>query len=381
MRACLSVILVFLMTFSTAVTAASAEKGKKSPPPLVQVETITLKNANRPEKYVGHVEAIESIDLQARVEGYLQKVNFQEGAFVDKGKLLYVIEQPPYKAHVASAKAKVTQARANLFKAETRLKRLRSAQPESVPKTSLDDAKAAKDLAQGQLEEATANLELAQIDLDYTTIEAPMEGRIGKSFYKKGDLVGPASKPLAEIVSVDPIRVVFSVSEKQLDIIQKAFIDAKTEKDQGVLKVQLEFPNKTKYPQSGRIAFVDNKMDPDTGTIAVWARFDNPKGRLVPGEYVNVFVRSAEPDMQPAVAQRAVQTDREGDFVYVADDTNTVKKRRIRIGPASEDQFIVESGLSKGDRVIVQGLQKVRPEMKVKTRGDEGPAARKKEDS
>src|SRR6056297_3484517 len=380
MRAALSILLIYFMMLPAAGFAGPGGEGKQAPPPLVKVSAVALKDANKPEKYVGHVEAIVSIDLQARVEGYLETVNFQEGAFVEKGQLLYVIEQPPYKARVTSAEAKVTQARASLFKAETRLRRLRSAQPESVPQTQLDDAKAARDLAQGQLEEAQANLELAQIDLDYATIEAPLEGRIGKSFYKKGDLVSPASKPLAEIVSVDPIRVVFSVSEKQLDIIQKAFIDAKTEKDQGVLKVQLEFPNKTKYPQSGRIAFVDNKMDPDTGTIAVWARFDNPKGRLVPGEYVNVFVRSAEPDMQPAVAQRAVQTDRQGDFVYVVDHTNMVKKRRIRTGAALGGQFIAKSGLSKGDRVIVQGLQKVQPEMKVQIRNEKKPAADKKKD-
>ncbi|MFO7840387.1 MAG: efflux RND transporter periplasmic adaptor subunit [Desulfosalsimonadaceae bacterium] len=376
MRVFLSTLLICSMMLPSAGLAAPSDKGGKTPPPLVKVETVALKNANRPEKYVGHVEAIESIDLQARVEGYLGKVNFREGSSVEKGQLLYVIEQPPYKARVTSARARVTQAEANLFKAETRLRRLRSAQPESVPQTELDDGRAARDLARGQLEEARANLELAQIDLDYTTIEAPMDGRIGKSFYKKGDLVSPASRPLAEIVSVDPIRVVFSVSEKQIDMIQQAFIDAKAEKDEGVLKVQLEFANKREYAQTGRIAFIDNKMDPDTGTIAVWARFDNPKGRLVPGEYVNVFVRTAEPDMQPAIAQRALQTDRQGDFVYIVDEANTVKKRRIRTGPALEDRFIVKSGVSKGERVIVEGLQKVRPEMKVKTRGSE-----EKEDS
>jgi len=371
MRLILSALLICSIMLPAAGSAAPGDKGKKAPPPLVKVETVTLKHANKPEKYVGHVEAIVSVDLQARVEGYLQEVNFQEGAFVEEDQLLYVIEQAPYKARVASAEARATQAKANLFKAQSRLRRLRSAQPESVPQTDLDDARAARDLARGQLEEAQANLELAQIDLDYTTIEAPMDGRLGKSFYKKGDLVSPASRPLAEIVSVDPIRVLFSVSEKQIDIIQQAFIDAKSEKDKGGLKVHLEFPNKTEYAQTGRIAFIDNKMDPATGTIAVWARFDNPRGRLVPGEYVNVFVRSTKPDMKPAVLQRAVQTDREGDFVYVVDNANTVNKRRIQTGPALEDRFIVKSGLDKGERVIIQGLQKVRPDIKVQTRRSE----------
>lgn len=371
MRVFLSILLICSMMLPAAGLAAPSNKGEKAPPPLVEVETVTLKDTNQPKKYIGHVEAIVSVDLQARVEGYLQKVNFQEGAFVEEGQLLYVIEQPPYNSRVASARARVTQAKANLFKTETRLRRLRSAHPESVPQTDLDDAKAARNLAQGQLEEALANLDLAQIDLDYTTIEAPMDGRIGKSFYKKGDLVSSASGPLAEIVSVDPIRVVFSVSEKQIDIIQKAFIDARTEKNKDVLKVRLKFPDRTEYAQDGRIAFIDNKMDPSTGTIAVWARFDNPNGRLVPGEYVNVFVRSAEPDMKFAIPRRAVQADRKGDFVYVVDDTNTVKKRWIHTGPVLENRFVVKSGLDEGERIIIQGLQKVQPDMKVQTRSTE----------
>jgi membrane fusion protein (multidrug efflux system) len=373
MRAFLSILLISFVMFPAAGLAAPSNADEEAPPPLVEVETVTLKDTNQPKKYIGHVEAIVSVDLQARVEGYMQKVNFQEGAFVEEGQLLYVIEQPPYKARVASAEARVTQAKANLFKTETRLRRLRSAHPESVPQTDLDDAKAARNLAQGQLEEARANLDLAQIDLDYTTIEAPMDGRIGKSFYKKGDLVSSASGPLAEIVRVDPIRVVFSVSEKQIDIFQKAFIDARRdgEKDKDVLKVRLEFPDRTEYAQAGRIAFIDNKMDPSTGTIAVWARFDNPKGRLVPGEYVNVFVRSTEPDMKFAIPQRAVQADRKGDFVYVVDDTNTVKKRWIHTGPVLENRFVVKSGLDEGERIIIQGLQKVQPDMKVQTRSNE----------
>ncbi len=312
------------------------------------------------------MEAIVSIDLRARVEGYLEKVNFLEGSLVQEGQLLYVIEQPPYQARLASAQAKLAQAEADLFKTETRLRRLRSAQPESVPQTDLDDAKAAKDLARGKLLEAKANLELAEIDLDYTTIEAPLQGRIGKSFYKKGDLIGLSAGPLAEIVSMDPIRVVFSVSEKKIDLIQKAFIDTKDKADDPMLAVQIKFSDKSTYSQKGGIAFIDNRIDPDTGTIAVWARFDNPDGRLVPGEYVNVFVQTAQPDMQPAVPQVAMQRDRQGEFVFVVDQNNQVEKRRIQTGKIIGDKFIVRSGLGTGEKVIVQGIQKVVPGMRVK---------------
>jgi len=343
-----------------------AAQGPQGPPPLVQAAPVALVDANQPEKYIGHVEAIESVSLRARVEGYLEKVNFQEGSYVQEGQLLYVIEQEPYKAHVASARARLTQAKANLFKTETRLRRLRSAQPESVPQTDLDDARAAADLAKGEVQEAEASLDLAKIDLEYTAVEAPADGRIGESFYEKGDLVGPSSGPLAELVSMDPIRVLFSVGERDVEMMQQAFLDAQNNDGGSKLAVRIEFPDKSRYPRTGDIEFVDNKMDPDTGTIAVWARFDNPKGKLIPGQYVNVFVQPAQPNMQPAVSQVAVQRDREGDFVYVVTEDKTVEKRSIQTSTSRNDVFIVNSGLKEGELVIVQGIQKARPGMKVK---------------
>jgi membrane fusion protein (multidrug efflux system) len=327
---------------------------------MVDVDEITLEDANKPEKYIGHVEAIESVNLRAQVQGYLDRLNFKEGSHVREGQLLYVIDQSPYKARVDSAQAKVTQAEANLFKARTRLKRLRSAPEESVSQMDIDDAIAARDLAQGQLEEARANLGLARIDLNYSTIEAPIEGRIGKSFYKKGDLVGPAAGSLAEVVQINPIRVVFSVPESQISSIQ----DTSSEKK--ALKVRIQTPGKESFSREGAVEFIDNNVDSKIGSIAVWARFENPKGKLVPGEYVNVFMRSAKADMYPAVPQVAVQRDQEGAFVYVLGTGNQVEKRRIKTGKTIKDKYIVRSGLDKGEKVIVQGIQKVSPGMSVK---------------
>ncbi|MFP4169231.1 MAG: efflux RND transporter periplasmic adaptor subunit [Desulfonatronovibrionaceae bacterium] len=357
MRFFLPTLLVCLILFPAPGFAQSKDK---NPPPLVQAETVTLENANRPKKYIGHVEAIESIDLRARVQGYLEEVNFKEGASVKKGDLLYVIEQPPYEARLESAEAKVTQAEANLFKAETRLTRLRSAPEESVRQTDIDDAIAARDLAEGNLKEVKANLKIAKLDLDYTTIEAPVDGRLGKSFFQAGALVGPEAGPLGRIVRTDPVRVRFSVGEKRLDSIQSSLVHGKP------LSVNIEMPGNKQYPGKGSVEFMDNKVDSKTGTISVWARFDNPEGRLVPGEYVKVFLQSAEKDMQPAVPQRAVQADKEGDFVFTLNKEDEVEKRRIQTGESVGNKFLVKSGLSKGDRVIVQGIQKAAPGMSVK---------------
>ncbi|MBA2882177.1 membrane fusion protein (multidrug efflux system) [Desulfosalsimonas propionicica] len=372
MKADLWILIFSLIMVPVSGSAAPEDQGPKGPPPLVQVAAVDLENARKPEKFVGHVEAIVSIDLRARVEGYLEKVNFCEGAAVDKGQLLYVIEQGPYQTRVDSAKAGVIQAEADLFKARTRLGRLQSARPESVSKTDLDDARAARDLARGRLQEAEAGLELAEINLDYTTIEAPIKGRVGQSFYKQGDLVGPSSGPLAEIVRMDPIRVVFSMNESNMDMLHHVDTDTPAAPDGKELTVRVRFPGKkVDYAHEGKIEFIDNRMDPETGTIAVRARFDNPEGQLVPGRYVNVFVQPDQPDMQPAVLQRAVQQDRDGRFVFVVNQNAGVEKRRIGTGPVIGDKVIVQSGLSQGETVIVEGIQKVSPGIRVKTRTDE----------
>jgi membrane fusion protein (multidrug efflux system) len=370
MRIFLSILTACFMLLPVYGFAGPGNDGGGAPSPLVGVAQVGLEAANPPEKYIGHVESMESIDLRARVEGYLESLDFKEGAFVRKGQILYVIEQTPYKARVAIARAKVAQAQADLFKAKTRLERLRSAQPESVPKTELDDAEAARDLARGRLDEAQANLELAGIDLGYTTVEAPITGRIGKSRYKAGDLVGPSSQPLAEIVRMDPIRVVFSVSENQGGIIMYALEDAEKGDAAPFLSVGLEFSGGPAYPRKGKIDFVDNRVDPDTGSIAIWARFENPGGRLVPGEYVRIFLGEATPERVPAVAQTAVQRDREGDFVYVVDEKNKVEQRRITTGPILDGKFTVISGLKQGEKVIVRGIQKVKPGITVHIEGE-----------
>lgn len=363
MKKIFSFLLVWIALISS--TGWAAQGNEEGPLPLVQVAPVQLLDATQAEKYIGHVQAIESVDLKVRVEGYLQEVNFQEGSFVQEGQLLYVIEKAPYKAHVSSARAKLNQAEANLFKTKTRLRRLRSAQPESVPQTDLDDAQAAADLAKAEVQEAQSSLELAKIDLEYTTIEAPMDGRIGKSFYKKGDLVGASSGPLAEIVSIDPIRVLFSVSDRDIDMMTEAFAGARAQNTDPEVAVRISFPDQKAYPHQGTIDFIDNKMDPQTGTIAVWARFKNPKAQLVPGQYVNVFVESAEAKMQPAVSQAAVQRDREGDFVFVVNKGNTVEKRRITTGKVKDGKVMVTSGLQKGELVIVQGILKAVPGKRV----------------
>jgi membrane fusion protein (multidrug efflux system) len=333
--------------------------------PMVKVAKVKVENVNQPEKFIGHVESIERVEIIARVAGYLEKVNFNEGSFIKAGKLLYIIEQPPYIAKVSANEGLVKQAKADVFKANQKLTRLLTAQPESVPATDLDDARAQKNYAEGVLREAEANLKLSKIDLGYTTIIAPITGRIGKTTYTKGNFVGPSSKPLAEIVQMDPIRVVFSVSENNIVMIEKSLKGTKDNRGKYTLSPEIEFPNGLKYSLKGKIEFIDNKVDPQTGTIAIWANFRNPDGYLIPGEYVTVFLPMSEPKLMPIIPQVAVMQDSKGDFVYVLNSENKVEERRIKTDAIIGDKLAVKSGLKEGDIIIIEGIQKVHPGIKV----------------
>ena len=367
----LLIYLLYLLTIPFLSFAAPPGSGS-SQVPLVAVEKVTVRNINPPDEYVGHVEAIQSVDLRARVEGFLEKVNFKEGDHVSSGSLLYVIEQAPYRSQVDVDKAKVAQAEADLTWNTQHLKRLQSALPESIPAMDLDEAIADQLRAKAQLEEARASLTRSGLDLTYTMIHAPISGRIGRTSYTAGNLVGPSSDALARIVQMDPVRVVFSISENDLSVIYP-FLEngsAKKENRSGLI-TNLRLSDGTIFNGNGRIDFVDNEVDSATGTIAVRAVFDNAEGRLIPGQYVNVLLTLAEPEMLPVVPQVAVQQDHEGSYVLLVDNDNRVVVRRIKSGPIIEDLWAVESGLNEGELVIVEGIQKVQPGMTVKTKSND----------
>ncbi|MFO8083862.1 MAG: efflux RND transporter periplasmic adaptor subunit [Desulfobacterales bacterium] len=323
---------------------------------------------------VGHVEAIQSVDIRARVEGFLEKVNYSEGGYIHSGDLLYQIEKAPYQAQVDVDRAMVAQAEAEFSLANQNLKRFQAALPESIPAIDLDEAIAAELRTKARLNEARADLTRSMLDLSYTTIYAQINGRVGRTAYTQGNLVGPSSVPLARIVQMDPVRAVFSISENNLSEIQMAMEDMNIggqKKD--ALIARLRFSDGTMFNREGRIDFVDNEMDMATGTIAVWAEFGNPDGRLIPGQYVNVLLTLDEPKMLPVVPQTAMQQDHDGAYVFTVDNDSRVVVRRVETGPVIDDVWAIESGLSEGEKVIVKGIQKVQPGMTVSTTvGDHG---------
>ncbi|MBW1964591.1 MAG: efflux RND transporter periplasmic adaptor subunit, partial [Deltaproteobacteria bacterium] len=360
-RTVYSVLLALLLTSVFALSASAAPPGPGGgPPPLVTVATVIEHDVNPPAEYVGHVEALQSVDLRARVEGFLEQVKFREGGDVNAGDLLYVIEQAPYQAKVDVDKAKIAQAEATLTKARTYLRRLVSA-------ADIDNAVTDELHAKAQLQEAKADIELSELDFGYTVIRAPIKGRIGRTAFTKGNLVGPDSGSLARIVQMDPIRVVYSISENDLAAVRAALGDSSPDKKKYALVPRIKLPNGEILKTAGHVDFVDNTVDAKTGTIAIWAVFDNHDGLLLPGQYVSVMVSRSQGKQLPVVPQAAVQEDRDGRYVLVVDSENRVIQRRITTGPVVGTLWAVESGLVAGETVIVQGVQKVQPGQIVKT--------------
>jgi membrane fusion protein (multidrug efflux system) len=337
------------------------------PPPLVTIAKVTEQDVNPPSEYVGHVQAVQTVDLRARIEGFLEQVKFKEGSDIHVDDLLFVIEKAPYQAKVDADTAIVTQATATHTKARQYLERVRTVRSGGVSQSDIDDAVAEELRARGELEQAKANLKRSQLDLGYTTVKAPITGRIGRTAFTKGNLVNPASGPLARIVQIDPIRVVYSISENDLATISMALKDASNGKKHPILTPRIKLPEGQVLETTGQIDFVDNTVDPATGTMAVWALFDNPDGTLVPGQYVTVLVARSKPELMTVVPQSSVLEDHDGHYVIVVNSQNKVSVRRIKTGPVVGVNWAVKSGLAINEKVIVQGVQKVQPGQLVKT--------------
>ena len=347
---------------------ASAEQA-----PLVQVKKIEASEISTTREYIGRVEAINSVDLVARVSGYLESINFEEGRFVKAGDIMFTIEKAEYLAEIEKQIGAIAQIRANLVQAEKYLARLESASRESVPEKDIEMAQRNVDFYQAQLDSSKASLDLAQLDLEYTTVRSPMSGRITKKNYSVGDYVGTSSGTIATIVQFDPIRVVSSISEVDyLNLMERTGSSPENE-----FRPQLRLPNGSIYKGTGRWDFADTKIDNSTGTISLRSRYSNPKGLLIPGGYVTVVMSSVNKEVLPLVPQTAVSEGRDGSFVYVVDGDSKAEMRIIQKRSVYGTDWIVENGINAGETVIVQGTQKVRSGQEVKiSGGDQGAASK-----
>lgn len=354
-------------TLLVLVACDAGPKAQPAPPPTVVVAAAVTETINPRVDYVGQTVAIDTVDLRARVEGFLERRAFREGEDVQADALLFALEREPFEAAVQAAAAKVEEARAAVTRTRRDLDRARTlAGQGNLSQQLLDRAISDQQQAEALLRESEAQLRQAQIDLGYTRITAPFDGRIGRSVYSVGQWVGPESGVLATLVRLDPIYVVFNVNEQHY-LNSRLRIDAEAREGlaRPVYVPHLRLPNGADYGSVGRLDFVDNRVDPGTGTIAVRAVFPNPDKLLVPGMFVTVVLEQAEAKRALLIPQAAVQEDQDGRYVLSLGAENKAEVRRVETGIRVGVRWEVRSGLAEGDRVIWQGLQKVRPGMAV----------------
>jgi membrane fusion protein (multidrug efflux system) len=349
--------LLVLLVSSFGSRAADA------PAASVTVEPIQVRNVAPASTYIGRVQAIQSVAIVARVQAFVDKIDFQEGAMVKAGQLLFELQKAPYQAAVEAAQAGLQRAEATLRNAQLIYERdSRLGRGAVVSQSQIDADLATRDADNADVLSARANLETAAINLSYTSITSPIDGRIGKAAYTVGNLVGASASagPLATVVQVDPIRVIFSVADR--DIVSALQRTHQTSaKIASTLSLDLQLPDGQRYPQHGEIEFIDNAVDPATGTVSVWGRFANPEGLLIPGGFVSVDVQRATPEERPLVPVQAVQDDKAGHFVLLVGPDNKVSQRTISIDRQIGQDWIVTAGLKGGENVIIEGLQKVQP--------------------
>ena len=327
--------------------------------PAVTVVKVEAKDLRPSVSFSARVEALQKVDLLARIQGFLEKQNFTEGASVKTGDLLYVIEQAPYKAKVSAAEASVAVAAARLDRTEIELKRQTTlVSKEAAAQTKLDDARTARNEAKGQYDKLIAELEQAKLQLSYTEISAPIDGRIGKSLLSVGSFVNPQSGTLATIVQQDPIGVIFPVSQRDLLAVREKMGDKAKLNDH---TVYVEIGKGKRYQYPGKVDFLDVGVNTGTDAVNVRATFPNPQGLLVDGQLVTAVVESESAEPTLVVPVNAIQIDQSGPFVLVVNSEKKIEVRRVELLRQDSSFVAIAKGLSAGDLVVTEGVQKVKP--------------------
>ena len=352
-------LIIWLAASAIGFTTASFAQQAGSPAPAVVVEKVEVRSAESSLNFAARVEAIDSVDIRARISGFLRSVTFKAGQDIKAGDALFGIEPAEFNALVLSARAQLSRAEAAQKAAETTLQRNRRLLARNtVSQAAFDDAQASFDMAVADVEVAQAALKTAELNLSSTSISAPISGSISRSSFTIGNLVGPESGPLARIISLDPIRIAFSVTEGELIAIRQKQAKGSTF-DADALALSLRLANNSDYGEPGRLEFIENEANPQTGTVAARAIFQNAHRILIPGQFVTLSVRDKSAPDRPVVPQTAVLQDREGRFVFLLDKNNTVRQQRIDTGPRVDNGWAVTSGLTGGEKVIVQGTQRL----------------------
>jgi len=341
-----------------AGSPSRAQQG--APPPAVLVQPAILKPIASQAEFIGRAAAVDKVELRARVKGFLGPRKFSDGEEVKKDQVVFTIEREPYQAAVDQKLAQRDAAKAALANAELQLKRAAELlRTNTGPQVTYDQRLSEQLQAKAQLEDANAQVRDAEIQLSYTEIKSPIDGRIGRAAVSPGNIVGPDTGVLATVVREDPIRVLFPVTQREL-------LEARRDNSAGdPPSVRVRLADGSFYKDKGKLDFIDVTVDPKTDGQIVRATFDNKDGSLTDGQTVRVVIEDANAPSVVAIPQAAIAIDQAGSYVYVVNDKNLAEQRRVKTGVSRDGMVAISEGLKAGEKVIIQGQQRVRPGMTV----------------
>ena len=352
-------VVVWLTTL-LAACGGGGDEGQQ-PPPNVSVAEVVVRQITEWDEFTGRIVAVEDVEIRPRVSGYLREIHFEDGQIVEAGDTLFTIDQREYRAAVALAQADLDQAQARFALAESELargERLREARALSAEELAQRDGEFRQ--ARAALGSARAALERAELDLEFTTLKAPIRGRIGDALVDTGNLVSAGTTLLATLVAIDPVHVVFEGDERiYLKYQAQAKLGERPSSRDAPNPVQVGLADDDDYPFRGHMDFVDNRVNPETGTIQGRALLDNPDGYLIPGLFARVRLLGSGEHEALLIHDVAVLTDQTRKYVYVLGDDDTAQRRDVTLGREVEGLRIVTGGLEPGDKVVVNGVRKI----------------------
>jgi multidrug efflux system membrane fusion protein len=343
--------LLICSALGAGCTRSHAEQQPNMPPPEVAVARVVSDSIQPWEEFTGRLQAVNRVDIHPRVSGFVESVQFTEGALVKKGDPLFLIDQRPFQQQVQRLDAERKRAQSQLQFAKLDYERgQRLIESQTIPRGRFEELEAAHFTALAAADSVAASLASARLDLEFTRVRAPIDGRVSRALITEGNLVSSASL-LTTIVSGGDIFAYFDVDEATYLRLSRPA--------QGATKVQMRLADESGYPHEGRVDFFDNQVDPGTSTMRVRAIFPDQEGRLVPGLFARIRVQSGKPTSAILIDDKAVLTDQDRKYVYVLDEKNRAQRKNIALGPMFEDLRVASAGLSGKDRVIVHGVQKV----------------------
>jgi multidrug efflux system membrane fusion protein len=370
MKKSLSMLAILLGLWAAGCRKAGPPSPAAPPPAPVTVSQPVSKDVVEWDEYQGWVEAVDTVAIRSRVSGYLDSIHFKDGAEVKKGDLLFVIDPRPYKAELDRAQADLLQAQTRFELASNDLARAdRLLKVKAISAEEADSRAKNERMTAAAIQSARASLEMAQLNMDYTQIRAPISGRIGRKMFTEGNLVNGTmaeSTALATIVSLDPIYCRFDADEQSiLKYQQLARLGQQENLRGGKWPCEIALANEADFSHKGVLDFVDNQVDTATGTLRVRGIFSNPDRVLQPGFFARVRVPGSAPYPALMIPDQAVGSDQDQKFVFVVDEQNTVQFRPIKLGPLINGLRVVREGVQPKDWVVINGLMSVRPGAKV----------------